>query len=369
MKRLRRFPRGPWTGVDGCRAGWVRARLSPAGRIEIDLVKSARALIADPADPLVIDMPIGLFPGGRARARDCDRAARERLGPRRSSVFNPPTRAMLRAREHGEVGRLGLSIQAFHLIPKIAELDRALSADDASRVLEGHPELAFACLAGAPLEAPKRTTAGRHARARLLEAAVAGSLDAFADFAAATRRKDVALDDILDAMVLAVAARDVAAGTALRLPEGELDRDRRGLPMQIFGASSVPTPVDDQRTRIDTLRPFGMARRPAVRGQTDERRARVLATVDAIPSGKVATYGLVATEAGLPRRARFVGGCLRDLPPGTSLPWWRVVNASGGISPRGDGSSTGEQRRRLEREGVQLTGGGRVDLSLHLWRP
>jgi methylated-DNA-protein-cysteine methyltransferase-like protein len=101
----------------------------------------------------------------------------------------------------------------------------------------------------------------------------------------------------------------------------------------------------------------------------DARRQRILATVDSIPRGSVATYGLVALEAGLPRRARLVGKVLSTLPARTPLPWWRVVSASGAIALRGDGSAPAEQRGRLAAEGVSFRPSGRVDLARHLWRP
>jgi methylated-DNA-protein-cysteine methyltransferase-like protein len=101
----------------------------------------------------------------------------------------------------------------------------------------------------------------------------------------------------------------------------------------------------------------------------DARRQRILATVDAIPRGSVATYGLVAHEAGLPRHARLVGKVLSTLAAGTKLPWWRVVSASGAIALRGDGGAVSEQRRRLAAEGVAFRPSGRIDLVRHLWRP
>lgn len=96
-------------------------------------------------------------------------------------------------------------------------------------------------------------------------------------------------------------------------------------------------------------------------------RHRILATVDSIPRGRVATYGQVAAEAGLPRRARLVGRVLAALPAGSRLPWHRVVNAAGGLSERGDGRALLLQRRRLEREGVGFDARGRVDLARHRW--
>src|SRR5690606_12345089 len=99
----------------------------------------------------------------------------------------------------------------------------------------------------------------------------------------------------------------------------------------------------------------------------DARRQRILATVDSIPQGRVATYGQVADEAGLPRRARLVGKILGSLPARTTIPWSRVVGASGAISPRGDGESVRDQRARLVREGVTFRASGRVDLAACRW--
>jgi methylated-DNA-protein-cysteine methyltransferase related protein len=95
---------------------------------------------------------------------------------------------------------------------------------------------------------------------------------------------------------------------------------------------------------------------------------RILAMVDSIPRGKVATYGQIAREAGLPGRARQVGALLRDLPAGSALPWHRVLNARGAISAR-PGPGAPSQRRLLRAEGVRFDRQGRVDLERFGWRP
>jgi methylated-DNA-protein-cysteine methyltransferase-like protein len=95
-------------------------------------------------------------------------------------------------------------------------------------------------------------------------------------------------------------------------------------------------------------------------------RQRILATIDAIPRGKVATYGQVASEAGLAGRARLVGRVLRELPARSALPWHRVINAAGKISVRG--GSEREQERRLAHESVLLDARGRVDLARCRWK-
>lgn len=95
---------------------------------------------------------------------------------------------------------------------------------------------------------------------------------------------------------------------------------------------------------------------------------RVHGTVRRIPGGRVATYGQVAAASGLPGHARLVGFALAALPEGTDIPWHRVVNAQGRISPRaGDGSSEKIQRVLLESEGVGFDDRDRVDLDRFGW--
>ncbi|HEV7669466.1 MAG TPA: MGMT family protein [Thermoanaerobaculia bacterium] len=100
--------------------------------------------------------------------------------------------------------------------------------------------------------------------------------------------------------------------------------------------------------------------------------ARILATVDLIPEGRVATYGQIAFLAGLPGHARQVGFALRGLAEGSTVPWQRVVNAQGEISSRDDPAWEGFQRHLLEEEGVRFEGKGergRVDLERFGWDP
>jgi methylated-DNA-protein-cysteine methyltransferase related protein len=86
----------------------------------------------------------------------------------------------------------------------------------------------------------------------------------------------------------------------------------------------------------------------------------IVAAVEAIPRGKVASYGQIAALAGLPGRARLVGRVLANLPEDREIPWQRVVNARGEISLTGE--SAARQRRLLAREGVSFTPSGRIDL-------
>jgi len=100
---------------------------------------------------------------------------------------------------------------------------------------------------------------------------------------------------------------------------------------------------------------------------SEAARRRIYAVVRRIPKGHVATYGQVAELAGFPRAARLVGRALRALPEGTRVPWHRVVNARGRISPRADGLGHEElQARLLGREGVRLVRGG-ISFTHYRW--
>jgi len=108
---------------------------------------------------------------------------------------------------------------------------------------------------------------------------------------------------------------------------------------------------------------------PANPPESLSRYQRIYAIVALIPVGRVATYGQVAGLAGLAGQARQVGYALSSLRD-DSIPWHRVVNARGEISPRTDGSPGDEiQRLRLESEGIAFDNHGRIQLDRYRWHP
>jgi predicted RNase H-like nuclease len=229
-------------GVDGCRAGWLAVRLVEAagGRLTLDYALHARfapILEQHPdAAAIAVDMPIGLYESGRARMRPCDRIARQRLGKRACCVFIPPTRAMLCAESYMPLRALGLSVQAYHLIPRIRELDALLTPDLQARVWESHPELSFRAMTGAPIASPKRTEAGQAVRMDALRRALGESGDALASlltaFQQAVAPTHAGIDDLLDACALAWSALRHTRGES-ELCLGDPAHDARGLQMAI----------------------------------------------------------------------------------------------------------------------------------------
>ncbi|TPX18016.1 uncharacterized protein E0L32_011927 [Thyridium curvatum] len=106
----------------------------------------------------------------------------------------------------------------------------------------------------------------------------------------------------------------------------------------------------------------------------------VYMAVQEIPHGKVTSYGHIAELIGTPQRPRQVGVCLKHLSedPGarfnnSNVPWQRVINSKGVISPRSQPSGSLNQAAALRAEGVEVTAGAlgelTVDFSEYGWFP
>ncbi|WDF50696.1 MGMT family protein [Paenibacillus sp. KACC 21273] len=90
----------------------------------------------------------------------------------------------------------------------------------------------------------------------------------------------------------------------------------------------------------------------------------VIRIIQAIPYGKVMTYGQIAAEAGSPRAARQVVRVLHSMSKKYDLPWHRVVNSKGEIAIADD-ESRFLQQMLLEEEGVEFGIQAIVDLSIY----
>ena len=210
----------PVLGADACKAGWVgivlsgdvvRACVHPeiAGLVALAAAGGAVAAVG-------IDIPIGLADTG---LRQADVLARKAAGPRWASVFVTPVRPAVMVPDHLQASALnrrlagsGISRQAFNLRDKILQVDRWLPTAPCP-VIEVHPELCFAEMAGAPLADSKSTWAGAVARRQLL---TAHGIELSGQLGLAGRQ--VGVDDVLDAAAVAWTARRFAAGAARCLP-------------------------------------------------------------------------------------------------------------------------------------------------------
>lgn len=93
---------------------------------------------------------------------------------------------------------------------------------------------------------------------------------------------------------------------------------------------------------------------------------RIYAVVRQIPCGKVATYGQIATVVG-GCTARMVGYALSALPEGLDVPWQRVINAQGKISPHGEGFGSAVQEELLRAEGIEFDEQHTIDFARFGW--
>jgi predicted RNase H-like nuclease len=332
-----------WIGVDGTRTGWVAFIWQSDDDYQlwhINRLHELDTLRSHTVNAIGIDIPIGLSEVAEKGGRGCDRQARRILstakrnalkekesstssrqelsivGP--SSIFTPPCRKALDFAfaskgdkiecccTHAQVSAankdsvksddkttlndgdgLGLSIQTYHILPKIKEADDFVSAGATSSpstyavsvnsnvpVLECHPELGFLSLTfnvdkdkrieEASALYSKKLFQGRRQRLELL--CQEGGLDAqrllslvktggettsespieqlsqlrswrIASLTdqSADERISVAADDVLDAMICAVTSKRWSLGQAKAVGEDcSTMLDNRHLPMVIW---------------------------------------------------------------------------------------------------------------------------------------
>lgn len=227
-------------GIDGCRAGWVVCSLARSGaaalRIESDL--SAAIGSTPNVDLALVDMPIGLAERG---VRAADLAAKRLLGRWNARVFLTPARGVFdcdsypdaNARSREQTGK-GLSKQMWHIMPKIRAVDAELARHPrlAGVIRECHPEICFRGLSGSVIAENKKSEVGAAKRLAVLAQFVPDAEAIVCRAMEQTLRKEVARDDLIDAMVCAVTAAGVWDGSLRTLPE-QPERDGRGLAMEM----------------------------------------------------------------------------------------------------------------------------------------
>lgn len=202
-------------GVDGCPKGWFTISLDQAGQYHFNIFDHINALWQEYSNSsiILIDIPIGL---PHWRRRLCDVEARKILGKRGSSVFPAPSREAIHNPDYESACKanqkvLGkkLSLQAWNISSKIKQVDDLMCYNEGARqrIRESHPEICFWALAGGKsMIYNKKTEPGVEERLRLLKEIDPIFEQIFNEAMKFFRRKDLAKDDILDAIVLAITA-------------------------------------------------------------------------------------------------------------------------------------------------------------------
>lgn len=220
-------------GVDGCLGGWVVASSDRWPALSFDVVSSIAPLSRWPGI-VGIDIPIGLPDEG---PRAWDHEARQCLGKGQGSrVYPAACRAAFGGRSYIECCQMShrsagtrLSRQLYGILPKIAEVDSAITPDLQGRVREVHTEVRFCQANEGALRYSKKTPEGQRERIAIL-AAHRLKCDWFRERLRLGAR-ELAVDDLLDAAICLLTAKRIGDGVAVRL--GDDAGDRMGLRMEI----------------------------------------------------------------------------------------------------------------------------------------
>jgi predicted RNase H-like nuclease len=149
--------------------------------------------------------------------RDCDLAARERLGPRAGAALKAPSRDVLAAQSFEEARAIDptLDIVRWRGLAKAAEVIREVQSWRQRTVWEVNPELAFTEMnGGRPLGYGRRSQLGRNLRREMLEAHLPGS-----ERVLVQRPNGVSEEKLLDGLADLWTARRIAARAIIRMAE------------------------------------------------------------------------------------------------------------------------------------------------------
>lgn len=224
-------------GVDGCKGGWIVAVLDCELRIE--RISSIGEILETYPDysAFLIDMVIGLRDS--VEQLRPDDIARKELKPRGSTLFPVPSRKAVYKETYEEqkkanIQTLGksLSKQASAIIPKIREVDEFMSShpEYKNRIDESHPELDFARLNGSVLLTRKKDAAGIDERLKVIKRHIPGIV--IPDLYVKAKELRCNVDDIADAVCLAVTAKLKSEGLCATIPESP-EMDSNGLYMKL----------------------------------------------------------------------------------------------------------------------------------------
>ncbi len=229
-----------YIGIDGCKKGWFYFGLDDFNNYSFGVspVFSECQNIINNAEIVLVDIPIGLREID-TKERLCDLEARKVLGNRRSSVFPPPSRLALKHQDFNLASDVNfkftgkrLSKQSFAIMKKINQVDEFVRLTvRQGKIREIHPEVCFWALNGKkPMIFNKKKPEGIRERTLLLKQFYCNTERLIDESKTKFLRKDVALDDIIDALVGAIMAKNK---NNLRTLPAKPETDIKGLSMEM----------------------------------------------------------------------------------------------------------------------------------------
>ena len=225
-------------GVDGCKGGWIAAILNQ-GELKIDKFNTINDIVNEYPhfDEFFVDMVIGL-PSSKNHIRP-DTYARQIIKERASTIFPAPCRQAVYARtvadayeENERVLGKKFTPLTVGIFPKIRELDSFFQDNQKYKnvIKESHPEVCFARLNGSTMLSKKSQIDGIEERIHLLRKYLPEL--SLTKLTALEKCLKCNIDDIVDALCLAVSANIAAQGYFEIIPETPMS-DETGLLMQM----------------------------------------------------------------------------------------------------------------------------------------
>ncbi len=227
-------------GIDGCKYGWVASKLSYNRKLNFSLHYYFEELIEQYCNAirLFVDVPIGLMDDDY---RKCDMEGRKLLGQKGSSLFPIPIRDAIYSEDYTSGCKKNYTVmgkkfskQAWNILPRVREVDRYLMKNKnlAIKLYESHPELCFYQLnKNVPIFTSKKTSIGQTERLEILSEYLSSIEMRVNEFLKQTKRRDVLIDDIIDSVVLALAAQIFSENRCVPI---KMVYDKNNLPMNIY---------------------------------------------------------------------------------------------------------------------------------------
>ncbi len=226
-------------GVDGCKGGWIAAIIK-YGTLVLRKFNNINDIVKEypDFDEFFVDMVIGL-PSNKDHVRP-DTYARRIIKERGATIFPAPCRQAVYADTVGEAYEeneriLGKKFTPLTvgIIPKMREVDTFLQNNPGFKnvIKESHPEVCFARMNGRTMQSKKSEIDGMEERINLLAGYI--SKISSSKISAMAKSMKCNVDDILDAICLAVTANIAAQGYVESIPENPM-KDETGLLMQMM---------------------------------------------------------------------------------------------------------------------------------------
>ncbi|MBK0370241.1 DUF429 domain-containing protein [Flavobacterium agrisoli] len=242
-------------GIDGCKFGWVAVSLEDDCA---KIFKNLTDLVAfyDDETIFLIDMPIGL--PSEEIERNCEKSARREIdSKRKSSLFPVPCRQAVYAENYEKANQInrkvlqkGIPKQSWFICSKIKELDQILLQNEKlkARFKESHPELAFHYLnRKVSMEFNKKTESGQKERLFLLSQFSSNIDFIYKNTLQKYKRMDLAKDDIIDALCLAVTLEEISTNN-IPLECSNVDEKKLPMKINIFDSSLLSKHIEKNFT-------------------------------------------------------------------------------------------------------------------------